>query len=115
MNLDTATLLRIFLGEEERHASKPLSMAIVDAARAAGFRGATVLKGIEGFGRSGRLRTSRAADAGSSLPVLIEIVEAEAEIAAFLPIVREMIGHGLLTLERIEFARGGDPSRGESA
>ncbi len=95
-------LLRIFLDEDDRIEGRPLHLAIVDELRLAGFTGATVLKGIEGFGGSRRIRAARAPDLALGLPVLIEVIEGEAKIAAFLPKLEAMMTGGLLTLETIQ-------------
>ena len=94
-------LLRIFIDEDDRVDGRPAHLAIVDAMAAFGFCGATVLKGIEGFGRSGRLRAARAVDQGTGLPVLIELIDDETRIAAFLPQLEQIMQGGLITLESI--------------
>lgn len=94
-------LLRIFLDEDDRIDGRPLHLAIVEALKASGFAGATVLKGIEGFGASRRVRAARAPDQAAGLPVLIEVIEAEAKIAEFLPTLQALMTGGLLTLETI--------------
>jgi uncharacterized protein len=101
----TAKLLRIFVDEGDRYGGKPLYMAIVDALKDAGFTGATVLKGIEGFGIHRMVHTARAVDFSSDLPILIEVIEEEAKILAFLPALRAMIAEGLITLEKLELMR----------
>lgn len=101
----TGTLLRIFIDEGDRRHGKPLYEAIVEALRDAGFAGATVLKGIEGFGRHHAVRSARAVDFSSNLPVVIEVFEEEAKLLAFIPALREMIADGLLTLENVQVAR----------
>ena len=100
--LQTATLMRIFLDEDERYHKKPLFMAIIDELRERGFGGATVLKGIEGFGSHDHLHSMRAIDAATSLPVLIEVAELDEKIREVVPKLREMIPQGLITLERIQ-------------
>ncbi len=106
MSLDrTGTLMRIFIAEGERYHGKSLSASIVDALRAQGFSGAIVLKGIEGFGCHGTLRSARFMDVSSGLPGVIEVVEEEAKIEAFLPLLREMVQEGLITLERVRLIR----------
>ena len=97
-----ATLLRIYVGEDDRYERRPLFMAIVEELRANGFLGATVLKGIEGFGRRGRVRSARAPEISSALPVLVEVAESQAKIEAIVPRLRAMIAEGLLTLETVE-------------
>ena len=95
-------LLRIFVDEDDRINGRPAHLAIVEAMVAFGFSGATVLKGIEGFGRSRRLRAARAMDQAMGLPVLIEVIDDEVRIAAFLPKLESLMHGGLVTLERIE-------------
>lgn len=99
------TLMRIFIGESDRcgdgpHAGKPLYEAILLTLRERGFAGATVLRGIAGFGASARLHTDRVLRLSSDLPIVVEVVEAEEEIQAVLPLLDGMIKGGLITLER---------------
>ena len=98
-------LLRIFVDEDDRYDGRPLYMAIVDALKSAGFTGATVLKGIEGYGIHKSVHTARTYDASTNLPILIEVVEEEAKVLAFLPTLREMVAEGLITLENLELMR----------
>lgn len=98
----TGKLLRIFVGESDRRGSQPLYTAIVEAARRAGLSGATVFKGIEGFGGHSVVHAARVFDLSSDLPVLIEIVDSEEHIRAFIPQLDEMVQEGLVTLESIE-------------
>lgn len=95
-------LLRIFLGESDRFGHRSLAEAIVERAREEGLAGATVLRGIEGFGASSTLHTTRILRLSEDLPVLIEIVDREDRIAAFLPLIDEMITEGLVTLENVQ-------------
>ena len=101
----TGKLLRIFVGEDDRYDGRPLYMAIVDALRDAGFTGATVLKGIEGYGRHGAVHSTRLIDVAVNVPVLIEVLDEEPRVLAFLPRVRSMVAEGLLTLENVELER----------
>lgn len=103
----TATLLRIFLGEGDRHEGKPLYEAIVLAARAHHLAGATVLRGPLGFGRSSRLHTAKILRLSDDLPIVVEIVDAEERIEAFLPVLEGMMQGGLVTLETVRVARYG--------
>jgi PII-like signaling protein len=98
----TGTLLRIFVGESDTWHGRPLYQAIVERARERGLAGATVLRGIEGFGADSRLHTARILRLSEDLPVLIEIVDTDERIRAFLPTVDEMVGEGLLTMERVQ-------------
>lgn len=101
----TGKLLRIFIDEEDRWQDKPLYAAIVDALHDAGFAGATVLKGIEGYGARKAVHSARVFDFSSNLPVLIEVFEQEEKVLNFLPALREMIGEGLITLENVQLIR----------
>ncbi|MBI3446266.1 MAG: DUF190 domain-containing protein [Magnetospirillum sp.] len=107
-----ATLLRIFVGEDDRSDGKPLFEAIVLEARHTNLAGATVLRGPMGFGHSSRLRTAKILSLSEDLPMVIEIVDAPERIEAFLPLLEAMMGErGLITLERIQVLRyGPNPS-----
>lgn len=103
MRLDkTGKLLRIFVGESDRHGAQPLYTAIVEAARRTGLSGATVFKGIEGFGGHSVVHAARVFDLSTDLPILIEIVDSEERIRDFLPILDGMVREGLITLETVE-------------
>ncbi len=106
-----ATLLRIFLGESDRFDHKPLYEAIVLKARELQLAGATVLRGPMGFGRSSHLHTAKILRLSADLPVVIEIVDAEEKIQAFVPILDKMMGGGLLTMEKVKVIdyRAGTP------
>ncbi len=95
------TLLRIFVGESDRWHGKPLYEAIVELARGRGLAGATVLRGLEGFGAHSRVHTSRILRLSEDLPVVIEIVDRPERIEAILPALDEMVAEGLVTLERV--------------
>jgi PII-like signaling protein len=95
-------LVRVFIGESDRWHGKPLYQAIVERVRAEGLAGATVLRGIEGFGADSRLHTSRILRLSEDLPVLIEIVDTAERIDAILPLLDEMMAEGLVTVERVE-------------
>ena len=104
-----AVLLRIFIGESDRWEHKPLYEAIVLKAREAHLAGATVLRGPMGFGKSSRLHTAKILRLSDDLPLVIEIVDSEEKINAFLPELDKMIGGGLVTLEKVNVIqyRGG--------
>ncbi|HET8587309.1 MAG TPA: DUF190 domain-containing protein [Candidatus Limnocylindria bacterium] len=103
MNLEgTCLLLRIYLGESDRWHGKPLYQAIVERLRGRGLAGVTVLRGIEGFGARQHLHTSRLLSLSEDLPILIESVDTEEKIRQVLPEMDEMVGDGLITLERVE-------------
>ncbi|HEX9854676.1 MAG TPA: DUF190 domain-containing protein [Acidimicrobiia bacterium] len=95
-------LLRIFIGESDSHEGRPLYEAIVATLRRAGLAGATVLRGIEGFGKSSRLHTAHILRLSEDLPIVIECVDTAPKIEAILPELEAMIGDGLVTIERVE-------------
>ncbi len=97
-----AVLLRIFIGESDRHKHQPLYEAIVLKAREAHLAGATVLRGPMGFGKSSRLHTAKILRLSMDLPLIIEIVDSDEKIRAFLPTLDGMMGGGLVTLEKVE-------------
>lgn len=94
-------LLRIFVGESDHYEGRPLYEAIVTTARKQGMAGATVLRGVLGFGANSRIHTSKILRLSEDLPVVIEIVDTEEKINALLPRLDGMIGEGLITLEKI--------------
>ena len=96
-----ALLLRIFIGEGDRWEHKALYEAIVLKARELHLAGATVLRGPTGFGKSSRLHTAKILRLSYDLPLVIEIVEAEDKINAFLPVLNTMMKGGLVTLEKV--------------
>ena len=95
-------LARIYIGESDQWHGRPLYQAIVERLRERGLAGATVLRGIEGFGAKAHLHTTRILRLSEDLPVLIEIVDQEDRLRAVLPEIDEMVGDGLITLERVE-------------
>ena len=100
------TLMRIFFGESDRAAAgpyqgKPLHQALVRTFREKGFAGATLLRGIEGFGASARVHTARLLDLSLDLPLILEVVETEEKIQELLPELDALMGGGLVTLERV--------------
>ena len=98
----TGLLIRIYIGETDRWHEKPLYQAIVELLRTRGIAGATVLRGIEGYGARSHLHTTRILRLSEDLPVLIEVVDAEERIRAILPELDAMVGDGLITLEHVE-------------
>jgi PII-like signaling protein len=94
-------LLRIFVGESDRWHGKPLYEAIVERARSEGLAGATVLRGLEGFGAHSRLHTTRILRLSEDLPVVIEIVDSVEKIETFLPGLDDMVAEGMVTLEKV--------------
>jgi uncharacterized protein len=111
-----ALLLRIFIGESDRADHKPLYEAIVLKARELHLAGATVLRGPMGFGKSSRLHTSKIIRLSMDLPLVIEIVDSEEKINSFLPVLDEMVGGGMVTLEKVKVVhyRSGENSSEES-
>lgn len=95
-------LLRIFIGESDRHDGKPLHEAILNLARLEGLAGCTAIKGFEGFGAASRIHTTKILRLSEDLPVLIEIIDAEEKINQFLPRLNAMIGEGLVTVEKVK-------------
>ena len=96
-----AELLRIFIGESDRCDGRPLYEAIVQEARQAGLAGATVLRGILGFGAHSRIPSAKILRLSEDLPVVIEIVDRPDRISEFLPKLDTMIAEGLVTLEKV--------------
>ncbi|MFA5263143.1 MAG: DUF190 domain-containing protein [Opitutaceae bacterium] len=99
---EQSLLLRIFVGESDRYEGHPLYEALVLKAREAGLAGATVLRSPMGFGAASRLHTVKILRLSDDLPMVIEIVDAEEKINAFLPILDAMMGGGLVTLEKVK-------------
>ena len=97
-----AMLLRVFIGEDARFHHRPLYEAIVLKAREVHLAGATVLRGPMGFGQSTRLHTTKILRLSENLPLVIEIVDTEDKIKAFLPILDSMMPGGLVTLEKVQ-------------
>jgi uncharacterized protein len=94
-------LLRIFIGESDRWHGKPLYEAIVQLVRKEGLAGATVIRGIEGFGADSHLHTSRILRLSEDLPVVIEIVDTEEHIDRVLPALDSMVTEGMLSVEKV--------------
>ncbi|HKI04268.1 MAG TPA: DUF190 domain-containing protein [Thermoanaerobaculia bacterium] len=95
-------LVRIFVGEADRWEGGPLYEAIVQRAREKGLAGATVLRGIEGFGAHNFIHTTRILRLAEDLPVVIEIVDQKPKVEAFLPELDQMVTEGLVTLEPVQ-------------
>jgi PII-like signaling protein len=96
------TLLRIFVGESDTWHGRPLYEAIVTRVRKEGLAGATVIRGIEGFGAHSRIHSSRILRLSQDLPIVIELVDTAENIDRVLPILDEMVSEGMVTLERVE-------------
>ena len=107
-----AVLLRIFIGEDDRAGTSPLYEAIVLKAREMHLAGATVLRGPMGFGASSRLHTAKILRLSEDLPLVIEIVDSEDKIDAFLPVLDGMMTSGLITLEKVQVLQYGTKAKG---
>lgn len=101
------TLLRIFIGDSDRHESQPLHKVLVQRAHALGLAGATVLHGPLGFGRHSRMHTAKLAELSSDLPVVIELVDTDEAIQRFMKEVDELVKEGLVTLEAVKIVSYG--------
>jgi PII-like signaling protein len=102
MNLpEDGYLLRIFVGESDRHGRKPLYEEIVVKAREAGLAGATVLRGVMGFGRHSLIHTTKILRLSEDMPMVVEVVDTREKIENFLPVLDGLITDGLVTLERV--------------
>ena len=107
-----AILLRLFIVENDKFDRRPLYEAIVLKAREMHLAGATVLRGPMGFGHSSRLHTAKILRLSEDLPIVIEIVDSEDKINAFLPELERMMGSGLVTLEKVQVLRYGPTANG---
>src|SRR5207249_196326 len=108
---EDAVLLRIFIGERDRYQHRPLYEAIVLKARELNLAGATVLRGPMGFGKSSHLHTAKILRLSMDLPIVIEIVDSEDKVNAFLPVLDQMMGGGLVTLETAKVIRYRDQQK----
>lgn len=104
-----ATRLMLYLTEDDRVDSRSLADVVIERARDAGLVGATLWRGLEGFGASGRLRAARLPDLARGLPLVVEIIDAPEVVAGFLPVLRELAAGALLTLEPVTMERGTEP------
>lgn len=102
---ENGTLLRIFIGDSDEYAGRPLYEAIVRAARDRGLAGATVFKGIMGFGKNSRLKVAKFVEISPDLPVVIEIIDSQDKIEAFVPLLDDMVSCGLVTLESVQIIK----------
>jgi PII-like signaling protein len=98
--------LRIFIGEAQQWQGKPLYQAIVEVARQQGAAGATVVRGIEGFGPEHHLSTERLPDISDNLPIIVEIVESEERIRGLLPALDRLVQRGMITITPVEIVYG---------
>jgi len=98
-------LLRIFIGESDRHEGHPLHEAIVRLAREKGLAGATVLRGMIGYGAHSRIHTTKILRLSEDLPIVVEIVDRPERIAAILPELDSMVQEGMMTLEKVRIIK----------
>jgi PII-like signaling protein len=106
VKLEGAALrLTVFVGEDDRHRHKPLYTEIVHRAHTAGLAGASVFRGIEGYGASSRIHTTRLLSLSEDLPVAIVIVDAAERVRAFLPQLDELVTEGLVIIDPVEVIR----------
>jgi PII-like signaling protein len=98
---EEADLLRIYVGESDKHHGRPLYELIVEEARRRGLAGATVLRATLGFGAHSRIHTAKVLRLSEDLPMVVEIVDVPGKIAAFLPELDKLMDEGLVTLERV--------------
>ena len=94
-------LVRIYIGESDQWHGRPLFTAIVERCRREGFAGATVLRGIEGYGAHSRIHTARILQLSEDLPIVVEIVDEPERIEQLLPILDEMVSEGLITTDTV--------------
>jgi hypothetical protein len=106
---ENATLLRVLVAEQDRLEHQPLYEAIVLRAREHGLAGATVFRGMLGFGASNRLHTAKILRLTDDLPVVIEIVDTEEKIESFLPVLEQMLDSGLAMIENVRVVKYGTP------
>lgn len=98
-------LVRIFFGDSDRWHHRPLETALLERLRAEGFAGATVFRGVAGFGAKNIVHTTHLLELSTGLPVVIEVVDDEEHIARLQPILDEMLGDGLVTMEKVRVLR----------
>jgi len=98
-------LMRIFIGEADRCEHKPLYEALVELLRKEGFAGATVLRGVCGFGANRVFHTQKLLDLSADLPLVVEVVDTQEKINAIMPRIDAMMGGGMITLEKMTVIR----------
>jgi PII-like signaling protein len=106
-----AVLLRVFFGEDDTYKNLPLYEAIVLKAREMHLAGTTVLRGSVGFGHSSHIHTTKILRLSQDLPIVVELVDTQDKVDAFLPILDEMMSSGLVTLEKVQVLQYGKPPR----
>lgn len=97
-----ASLLRVFIGEADKYEGRPLFEEVVKAARRSGMAGATVLRGILGYGADSRIHTAKILRLSEDLPLVVEIVDSAEKVQAFLPELKRMMKRGVVTLEKVQ-------------
>lgn len=110
-------LVRVFIDESEKWQHRPLYMALVEKLREEGFAGATVFRGVAGFGAGSILHTRKILSLSEKLPVVVEIVDSEEQIEQLIPMLDEMVPEGLVTMEKVrvlKYAPVEPPSAGDS-
>ena len=105
--VEEMTLMRIFVGENDRWDRRPLFEALVELFLAEGFAGATVVKGMMGFGRHGAVHTDHILRLATDLPVIVEVIESQERIDTILPRLGEMLQGGMVTMEKARVMRCG--------
>ena len=100
-----ATLVRVFIGESDQWRHQPLALAVIERLRKEGYSGATVLRGVAGFGARSVLHTTQILRLSEDLPVVIEMVEAHERVEALLAVLDEMVPEGLVTLEKVRVVK----------
>lgn len=106
MELDEkAVRLKVYLGESDRYEGRPAYQAVVERLRERGFWGATVTRGIYGFGKRSRLHSAGTLRLSEDLPLIVEAVEAESKVLAVVPELSEMVKGGLITVENVQVLR----------
>ncbi|MFY9611268.1 MAG: DUF190 domain-containing protein [Blastocatellia bacterium] len=98
---EEAQLLRIFIGESDKWKGLPLYEAVILKAREMGIAGATMLRGLMGYGANSRIHTAKILRLSEDLPIVVEIVDGREKISALLPVIQEMVGDGLVTIENV--------------
>ena len=98
-------MVRIFFGESDRWKHRPLEGALLERLRAEGFAGATVFRGVGGFGANSHIHTTHLLELSADLPVVIEVVDTEERVEALLPILDEMLDDGFVTMEKVRVVR----------
>ncbi|NVN91597.1 MAG: DUF190 domain-containing protein [Desulfuromonadales bacterium] len=103
--LGDQVLMRIFIGETDRYEHRPLYEALVELLRKEGFAGATVLRGVSGFGAHRVYHSQKLLDLSADLPMIVEVVDTQEKINAIMPNIHEMMAGGMITLEKVSVLR----------